>query len=339
MRGGQSVKLGRRPEPLSEVDAVVFDCDGVLIDARRSYDETIRVVVEAMVKESTGKVVDLRGSAPLLISRMRRTGGFNNDWDMTYALTLFSVAALDGRARPSGLDEMVERFGAEPRKKGAEAADAFLEQTSRKADLQKARERMGYPGTPPESRMATLFDEIYFGSSLFKKIRGLNPEAKRRGLIELERVLVREGTLERLSSILGGRRLAIATGRPYLGTKHTLGGLMDWFDKEASTFIGDADIFPELARTLAPYRKPSGAALLRARDGLSSRALLYVGDSAEDLMMVKDAERSWGGARFAGVYQTSPDPEKLIRWFEGEGSDVVIKSVNEVPRVLARARR
>jgi len=333
------MSLGQSGRPsLADVDAVVFDCDGVLVDARRSYDETIRVVVEEMVKEATGTVVDLRRSAPLLISRIRRTGGFNNDWDTTYALTLFSVAALDGRARATKLGEIVERFGAEPRKRGVRDADAFLEEDLPGADLRKARELMGYPGTPPESRMATLFDEVYFGSALFRKVRGLAPGSRRRGLIELEKVLVRRTTLERLSKILGGRRLALATGRPYLGTKYTLGRLMDWFDIQASVFIGDADIFPELARTLEAFRKPSGAALLRARDKLSSKALLYVGDSAEDLMMVKDSRRSWGGASFAGVYQTSPDPERQIGWFEGNGSDVVVRSVNEVPGVLGRAR-
>jgi len=342
MTARKAVRYGRSRRPLSGVDAVVFDCDGVLVDARRSYDETIRVVAEAMVKETTGTAVDLRKSAPLLISRIRRTGGFNNDWDTTYALTMFSVAALDGKggSTTKRLDAIVRRFGSKARIGGARDVDAFLEQEPEDPNLGNAREEMGYPGTPPGSRMATLFDEIYFGSALFKRVRGVDSKSKRkRGLIELERILLDEKTLRRLSEILGGRRLALATGRPYLGTKHTLGKLMRWFDKDASIFIGDADIVPELAKTLERYRKPSGASLLRARDKLSSDALLYVGDSAEDLMMVQDARPEFGGLRFAGVSETSPDPEKLTSYFDRGGADVMVRSVNQIPDVLEGARR
>ena len=79
---------------LGKVDAVVFDCDGVLIDARRSYDATIRVVVETMVEEMTGVRLRLARAIPRLIATMRSTGGFNSDWDTTYAMTLFSLVAL-----------------------------------------------------------------------------------------------------------------------------------------------------------------------------------------------------------------------------------------------------
>ena len=51
--GGFAVNRSSK-ELLGKVDAVAFDCDGVLIDARRSYDATIRVVVETMVEETAG---------------------------------------------------------------------------------------------------------------------------------------------------------------------------------------------------------------------------------------------------------------------------------------------
>jgi phosphoglycolate phosphatase-like HAD superfamily hydrolase len=149
-------------------------------------------------------------------------------------------------------------------------------------------------------------------------------------------VLFRSGTLESLEKMLGGARLAMVTGRPYIGTEHSLGErLMRHFDKDASIFIGDADIDLDLRAEYDRYRKPSPEALIRAREKLSSETLLYVGDSAEDLMMVQGARRrGLKGFLFAGVYQTSPVQADQASFFERAGSDVVVETVNQVPSGL-----
>ena len=89
---------------------------------------------------------------------------------------------------------------------------------------------------------------MYFGASLFKRLHGVPASSPRaRGLIELERTLVTRKTLESLAKRLGGARLAMVTGRPYLGTEHSLGKrFMSYFDRDSSMFIGDADIDPDL---------------------------------------------------------------------------------------------
>jgi HAD superfamily hydrolase (TIGR01549 family) len=279
---------------------------------------------------------------------VRRTGGFNSDWDTSYALTLFSLVALEQRkagrgARATGaLREITAAFGSAPRGRGQTAVDDFLgsEFPSFKDGIDKGRERMGYPRTPPEGRLTTVFDEVYFGASLFEKVHGVRSSSPRtRGLIELERILVERKTLDSLEQRLGGARLAMITGRPYVGTAHSLGKLMRYFDKDASMFIGDADIDLDLRAEYEALRKPSPGALIRAREKLSSEALLYVGDSAEDLMMVQNARRrrGVGGFLFAGVYQTSPVRADQASFFEREGSDVVAETVNQIPSGLLLA--
>jgi phosphoglycolate phosphatase-like HAD superfamily hydrolase len=347
---------------LGQVDAVAFDCDGVLIDARRSYDEAIRVVTEVMVKELTGARLSLVRAAPDLIATMRRTGGFNSDWDTTYALTLFAYVALrskplearggDGgrsaakaaaRSALKRLQATVSRFGSAPRKGGQKDADSFLdvEFPEMREELERSREFLGYPARPPESRMATLFDELYFGSKLYKEFHGVPATGPKTGFIELERLLVKESTLRALEKLTGSGRLALITGRPSIGTKHTLGrAMMAHFYEGASLFIGDADLFPDLRKEYDRYRKPSPEGLVRAVKKLSSRVLLYVGDSAEDLMMVKDgiAQGRLHNCLFAGVYGTSPDAAKQIAFFEGGGADLVVESVNEIPSLLMMYR-
>jgi phosphoglycolate phosphatase-like HAD superfamily hydrolase len=341
--GGFAVKRSSM-ELLAKVDAVVFDCDGVLIDARESYDATIRVVVETMIEELTGVRLHLARAAPRLISTMRRTGGFNSDWDTTYALTLFSFVALERRGRKSAgaietLTSITAGFGSAPRRRGREAVDSFLKEEfpSLQDGLDRAREHLGYPATPPEGRMTTVFDELYFGTSLFRRVHGFparKPRAK--GLIDLERTLVSAKTLDALDRALGGARLAMVTGRPSVGTEHSLGRrVMGYFDKGSSMFIGDADVDPSLRAEYDGYRKPSPGALVRAKERLSSKTLLYVGDSAEDIMMVQNARRrGFAGYLFAGVYETSPVRADQASFFEGEGSDLVLGTVNQVPSGL-----
>jgi HAD superfamily phosphatase len=361
---GPSLGDGALRTLLGRVDAIAFDCDGVLIDARRSYDEAIRVVAESMVKDIMGVRLSLVRAAPELIAAIRRTGGFNSDWDTTYALTLFACIALQGlrlkgrrRRRERGergkgtvrmdslgrLKAVVGRFGAAPRKGGQKDADSFLDSEfpDMSEELRTWREFLGYPARPPESRMATLFDELYFGRELYREFHGVPATGPKRGFIELERLLVKERTLLALEEMIGCGRLALLTGRPSIGTKYTLGkAIMAHFDERASLFIGDADIYPELGREYKDYRKPSPEGVVRAREIFSSKVLLYVGDSAEDLMMVRDgiAQGRLRDCLFAGVYGTSPDTAKQIAFFERGGADMIVESVNEIPSLLSMAR-
>ncbi|MBI5046287.1 histidinol-phosphate transaminase [Candidatus Micrarchaeota archaeon] len=62
---------------VSEVDAVIFDIDGVLIDVSKSYREAII----RTVKQFTGKSIVDRD-----VDALKQLPGFNNDWDSCYAL-------------------------------------------------------------------------------------------------------------------------------------------------------------------------------------------------------------------------------------------------------------
>ncbi|MBI5227558.1 histidinol-phosphate transaminase [Candidatus Micrarchaeota archaeon] len=65
-------------QAISEVDAVIFDVDGVLIDVSKSYREAII----RTVKEFSGK--DISDNS---ISKLKEIPGFNDDWDCSYALS------------------------------------------------------------------------------------------------------------------------------------------------------------------------------------------------------------------------------------------------------------
>lgn len=343
--GGAALVLRDSVAELKRVDAVVFDCDGTLIDARLSYDATIMRTVSRMVEEFAAVSLPMEEVGGEMILKIRRTGGFNSDWDTTYALSLFSYAAIE-RSRANGktgtgdvlarLGELVGRFSARSRLAGCRSADRFLTREGLASEgLREFRKFMGFPENANRSTMATAFDQLYYGGRLFRRIYGIRPPVwSERGLIENETLFVGREDLTRFKRIIGGRRMAIATGRPYVAVRHTLGRLLGFFDRDASVYIGDGDVRPELAAELARYRKPSGASLIRAWEKLSASVMLYIGDSAEDRLMVDNARKRYRKVLFAGIYGSSFDEESQASYFGKTGSDMVVRSLNQVPALL-----
>src|SRR5579859_2816077 len=60
-----------------QVDAVLFDMDGTLVDERASYREAIRLTSQYMLGEPVGEEE---------VDAVKRLPGFNNDWDATWAV-------------------------------------------------------------------------------------------------------------------------------------------------------------------------------------------------------------------------------------------------------------
>ena len=195
---------------LGIVDAIVFDCDGVLIDARASYDASILRTTETIVKDFAGEIIPLEGGGEGggLILQVRRTGGFNSDWDTTYALTLFTVAALtakggegvlfppgDGARMTWAIDRLkgiVKGFSSRERLAGSAQVDAYLADEGLESEtIEKLRAYLKYPGNPLYSPMTATFDQIYYGGALFREIYGVEPSVwYDGGLIDEERVLI-----------------------------------------------------------------------------------------------------------------------------------------------------
>lgn len=353
---------------MGKVDAVVFDCDGVLVDARKSYDATIPRVVDQLVQTLFGVRLPWKEAAPQQILQLRRTGLFNNDWDTTYALTLFASLALAengiqgseavsrrqsrgiSTAEMSGViakvQRCVERFCSSVTDESSahEAVSRFLQTNlpttgQARSVLTSVREKLGYPGSPPSSFLSTLFDEIYYGSRLYRRMNGVNARYYRgEGLIENEQRLIRKTDLETLSRLLGKQRLAIGTGWPYLAAEYVLRALLNYFNLEASFFTGDADVRPELRKRVSLVRKPSRQLLVHASQTFSSDMLLCVGDSAEDVKMAENAALSGVPILSAGVYGTNSVPAAQAQFFRDRDVDLILPTAREVSTILGFAR-
>jgi len=79
---------------LGMVDAVIFDCDGVLIDIRGSYNRAISKATAYIFECLTGCKMPDSLISDEIIFLFRRSGGFNNDWDTVYGILMFMLCEL-----------------------------------------------------------------------------------------------------------------------------------------------------------------------------------------------------------------------------------------------------
>ena len=85
-----------RIKEINQIDAIIFDCDGVLIDITKSYDlaiiKTTQYVLKNFAKIDDAIEVDFK-----IIDGFKSTGGFNDEVDLTYAAILSLVAATKSK--------------------------------------------------------------------------------------------------------------------------------------------------------------------------------------------------------------------------------------------------
>jgi len=344
-------------DALRLVDTVIFDCDGVLIDSRTSYDRAIETTTEYFLSKIFGLRLNPNFPVQQLVEVLRGTGQYNNDIDATAAILVSITANLPSdrvmkclETRDEPVDTLQETLESEAFVDGvlrllemaSEGCGAFVNAV--KAAVPKASpcvdellKRLGYPGGPASSLLSRVFDEYYYGPVLLKRLHGLDPVVGcKTGLIDSEKVIVSTETLRSLSSLLPKGRIGIVSGRSRLGTEYTLGELIKFFEDGPMVFLEDHD--PNLdVRQPIPGKPSPEPLLLAAEQARTSKTILYVGDSAEDLMMASNAKRIRPNFAFCGVIGVAYSQGRASMLAE-LGADAILESVDDLPALLSSVR-
>jgi HAD superfamily hydrolase (TIGR01549 family) len=362
--GGNPVSVREDRLPwLAEVDVVVFDCDGVLLDVRDSYSRAVAWTASTLVEAFTGAKLPEALFDERLNFAYKRTGGLNNDWDLTYALVMKILASspeaaeIDGLAKRSlGIDDVSRRlsfieenqidavmpldvlyddlisFAAELDESGVESVDSQLT-----PPMGGVKQALRHPGVVGESVVSTLFEEAFSGAALFEEAFDLPARftGAKTGFVENERVVVTEETLDRLEEIIGGDRFGIASGSPANTARYALGAVVERFSPEAQAWHEDVEKAEEAAGRRGLGKPDPYLLTLSAKPYQPFKRVLYVGDTLADVLM---AERAGDRYLFAGVYGCVAAGEAR-RAFLDAGCEVVAHSVNDLPTVLRYARR
>lgn len=328
---------------------VIFDCDGVLVESKNSYDLAIEEVLRHVFKP-LNPIYEISFKE---IERLRLTGLYNIEWDTTFALAMFIFSQLSkeqaravleylkgnesiGRFEPLDSSKVVGTFNEFVMElKGDPIGDAenytrrLCSQNGTLRKLEEFINILGRPNDPNRSHLVKIFDVLYYGNSLYTKVYGDHPPFDcKNGFIENEKTLVKKGVLNDIWKLFG-TKFFLLTGRSRVGTEYVLKSIAEFFDFENSLFI--EDIIRSKPKEASKVKKPSPIPLLNLAN---EPGTMYIGDSAEDLIMCLKAKETFRRLYFIGVTGAKTSPRRMEEFFMSSSADVVVNSVNDLAKVF-----
>ena len=286
------------------VDGVVLDIDGVLVDVSRSYRRAIVETLDRLYKDTLTQAD---------IQAFKNAGGFNNDWELTDAGALYTLASREGL----GMDVAAFTTAVENSGGGLAAARQVI------ADHMESPDDIEADWDP--DRIRTIFQQFYLGSDRYRTLEGADPELDVPGFIEEETVLIESETIEALTRSFA---VGVLTGRPAAEAEIALDRV--GLDIDPNRRITMDDDVPG---------KPDPAGLVQLADRLDCTAIAFAGDTLDDIETAKNAASADPGRDYYGVGVltggvTGADGRQL---YAEAGAELVVESVNELPNVLEPA--
>jgi HAD superfamily hydrolase (TIGR01548 family) len=284
-------------------DAVVLDIDGVLVDVADSYRRAIVESVERVYGDSIDRAE---------IQLFKDAGGFNNDWELTYAAALYGLARRAGF--PLSLETFTDKVSASGG--GLGVAETVV------ADHLDPHDREQVYAEWDCDRLRAVFQQLYLGAELYRDIEGSEPDLDAPGYIHDEPTLlasdVREELFERFD-------IGVLTGRPTPEAAIALDRVgLELPDDHRFTMD---DALPG---------KPAPDALVALADQFDADSVAFVGDTLDDVETAvnaaeADPDRDYHGV---GVLTGGLSGETGREKFERAGASAVLDSVNDLPALL-----
>ncbi len=303
---------------LSQVDTIVFDIDGVLIDMRESFRKAICQTVQFYFKE----ILHFQGSQNLIhpeeIEYFKMAGGFNNDWDLTSAVILFYLM----KVRENNLKDIDELKSREPDIKTFTTKMLFLGGGLAKViNLFKKNKHTKEEifSLWDKDLITKIFQEIYAGEEHCFNIYGFHPSLiKTEGLIKQERIIINKKKKDFLQQYFS---IGILTGRNRREARIAL-EILGWDDIISEEKIITADDGLE---------KPHPQGLKRLSASLKTKLGIYVGDIRDDLVTVKNFNKEVRKTKFLSAIVLAEGfnlENKLVNFYLNEGVDLLAQDVN-----------
>ncbi len=324
------------------IGCIIFDIDGVLIDVRKSYNEAIKNTIQFVVgnKIKRDNIKDL--VTDKIILKFRQTGGFNNDIDTSYAISLALLSYP--KLKNSNIENFLIEIAEHADETGIGSVEKYIKKlisnktsSNYSINIHKILNYLNYPGNIGDSIISTVFDEFFYGKELFLKRYGIKPKYYfGKPFIENDRIVITDNTIRKIKEKFDGK-IAMVSGRSKIAASYALDNKFYLLnEKNNSVFLEDED---------RKYAKPNPYGLKKVINKINTRNdILYCGDSVEDLIMARRAEvelnqknfnkKAKTNIVFCGIYGCSSNPQELISDFMEKKADIIIKSINNLPYVL-----
>ncbi|GCF14221.1 haloacid dehalogenase [Haloarcula mannanilytica] len=289
-----------------QVDAVVLDIDGVLVDVADSYRRAIVESIDRVYGDTIEKSA---------IQQFKDAGGFNNDWELTDAAALFVLAGHESAVSDLAAftDAIAERGG------GLDAAEAVVRDL-----LDDSAEKRVFDAWDPE-QLRDVFQTLYLGTDLYRDIEGGEPPFDAPGYIHDEPLLVDD---EMLADLRRRFAVGVVTGRPAAEADIAL------------ERVG-LDLPPEHRFTMDDWEegKPHPAALRTLAERFDAERIAFAGDTLDDMATAVNADEADEDRVYygVGVLTGGLTGDAGRRTFANNGASAVIESVTDLPDLLDAA--
>jgi len=288
---------------LKEVNVLIFDVDGVLLDVHQSFWNVILLTTKKYLELLSIKSPFSPSKCHIKLLKM--AGGFNNDWDVTSALILISLSYAFNH--PLNLREIGEEIY--KRGGGLNQLEALLKEKI-PDDFPKISSLLD------KSLVERLFKEIYAGKDT-PIVYGFPPKfisPEQEGLYKNEIPLLKPEDIPPFIE-----KIALFTGR-------TAGETL-----LALKMTGFSSLIPPEYLLTADdgLNKPDEKKLKELTNKLGAKVAIYVGDAIDDLRSVPKDDSSI----LSCIVQ-----KRNTKIFKKEGADIIVPDTISLIQLLKEER-
>ena len=311
---------------IDTIDGLILDCDGVLIDNYKLYSEAVKRTI-AFFFESFNVDEDAMDN---VYSEFKARGLFNNDWIITFCIILGIICCdkdllkiyisidpdLDIR------DKIVEIMKQSSPKKVITKLPTLLSRISSPSvrslsealetgehNIKRLMNLLLLPMDIGKGLIPTVFEEIYHGPLITKIYNVESVVGEPEGLIGREELSIDENKFNEMFLKFNGK-IGLLTGRPRKSAEYSLSTVLNYISYALYLEDGGGD-------------KPSISPLMRLMYNLEINNPLVVGDSAEEIIMVKNARKAGLKCFSCGV---TGGMDWKMRLFKSLEADVICDS-------------
>jgi phosphoglycolate phosphatase-like HAD superfamily hydrolase len=349
---------------IKKIDVIIFDCDGVLLDVRKSYKNAVSRTTSIIIEAFTGYKIPEKFFDERLYIAYKNTGGFNNDWTHTYAYIMKILSELPhnilieinhnakSSLQISDITQRLEYIKENQQKISLKIKPLYVALLNFASSLDSnglesvdrqllpilgvnVKKALNYKAPVGESIISTIFEEVFGGINLFEETFGIKAQfnQNKKGYVENQKIIINHETLKKLKRIINNR-IGIASSSLSNTAHYALGEIINNFPKKSMIWYEDVEkVIKETGRI--NLHKPDSYSLLKASETFEPyNVVLYVGDTIADQLMVSNTKKTDNRFLFAGVYGFASLPEQVMVHFLSEECIIVTPSINELPLIL-----
>ena len=305
-------------QKIQKFDSIIFDCDGVLVDIRNSYDHAINKTISAIMKELfNDEIGDIVTSK--IHFGLKSVGGFNDEVAVVYAIVMTLAASKKSKIE---FEKLIIDVIANSNESGINSIDDYFK--GQNIDLMGIKSKLDYENSRKVSYIHKIFNQLFYGPKLYEEIFNEKSQFNDNPLIDLDDIVLDNNLMLKLKNRFG-TKISTVTGRGKFAFSYSMKNFLDDFDMKNSVFLEDRPL------NLA---KPNPESLIESISKINSKCSLYIGDSMEDLLMVQKCQEQGYDVSFCGIYGSSDEPELKYELFQKNKASFILESIQELPKAL-----